>query len=544
MKQRVYTGLILVLFLAAISCSRYENYTPTTEESKVIKITASINNNSTKTELGLWDEELQEYPLLWSYGDAIAIVNNGKIFKFELDAESDKSSIGKFSCKNSEGFDETKPIQAFYPFEESVSYPPKGISIVDGEINYTIPKVQYHYDNTFYRSAALMAAYTENASQTLAFDNLFGILKLQVLGTSSEKLRSIEVTNLSGLAMSGPSIVNIGNENYVTFTSKEFSDRRVRVELGEGLTLSSADPTTFHIVIPPGLHEWSIKFTTEGHTYYKSTTSLKTITAGNILKMPVVDLNSSDVIVPTENSYFENDVYYGEGITLPSKNNMVPDLLWAPVNCGYEKRCGEPDYSTSPTTPAPYPGFLYGKLFQWGRKDGVGYYDFNNPFWEFEHHYIPTVDEGSGVSNTELNTFYMQWNPSNWEGNPCPTGWRVPTTAELESTLPSDSETYSYYWSGLGVKYGMYLTGKTPIQKNEDGTPSVPFIALQLSGAMYIDENGNVEPNENRNHGGYYWTYDEPTEQKAISLVVGFGSRIEFEYAPVTQARAIRCVKN
>jgi uncharacterized protein (TIGR02145 family) len=116
----------------------------------------------------------------------------------------------------------------------------------------------------------------------------------------------------------------------------------------------------------------------------------------------------------------------------------IRGLFWAPVNCGYE----EIDY------PA-------GKMYQWGRKTGLGYRD--------EHYKdvsVPVVSEiWTGKNGEEIaGVFYKYaddskynydwikegdetyWNMGteeypvkNSRFDPCPDGWRVPTAFEFRS---------------------------------------------------------------------------------------------------------------
>jgi uncharacterized protein (TIGR02145 family) len=140
--------------------------------------------------------------------------------------------------------------------------------------------------------------------------------------------------------------------------------------------------------------------------------------------------------------YFdEYGVNRGEGIT-------INGITWAPVNCGYK-----------PAT-AESLGYVYGKLYQWGRKDGQGY---SAPYYDPNDNYM---DEGSVTiapqwdgknEDAEKDTFYYgdyplyNWispvDPTFWntgtedapvknvQYDPCPAGWRVPTQRELSTLL-------------------------------------------------------------------------------------------------------------
>lgn len=135
------------------------------------------------------------------------------------------------------------------------------------------------------------------------------------------------------------------------------------------------------------------------------------------------------------------------------KGTIVGGTVWAPVNCGYHKD-----------------DFKYGKLYQWGRKYGQGY---EGEFFvngtqsdNYSDSVIPAIEDGgvsiiTGNHKSKENTFYLGvldfnydwvdpqdrtlWNsgtesePEKTIYDPCPTGWRVPTHAELKELCQNKS---------------------------------------------------------------------------------------------------------
>ena len=152
--------------------------------------------------------------------------------------------------------------------------------------------------------------------------------------------------------------------------------------------------------------------------------------------------------------YVVDGVSYGKGIA-------IGDVIWAPVNCGYKAATAESK------------GFPYGKLYQWGRKYGQGYST------EYDES-VPDIVEGpldfaNAVREKYSNTFFTNssspydwvspqddelWNsgtesaPVKTKYDPCPTGWRVPTYAELDGL----SNNYSS-WTTVDGQKGRYFTG-------------------------------------------------------------------------------------
>ena len=122
----------------------------------------------------------------------------------------------------------------------------------------------------------------------------------------------------------------------------------------------------------------------------------------------------------------EYGINHGHGVN-------IDGVVWAPVNCGYHVA-----------------NYKYGKLYQWGRKYGQGYYStFNtsqndaatpetvtssgpvtldkgqsesnkNVFFENSKDWLSPKDNGLWNSGTEAS-------PKKTVYDPCPTGWRVPT---------------------------------------------------------------------------------------------------------------------
>jgi uncharacterized protein (TIGR02145 family) len=192
----------------------------------------------------------------------------------------------------------------------------------------------------------------------------------------------------------------------------------------------------------------------------------------------------------------EYGVNHGPGIE-------VCGVIWAPVNCGYH----EHDYK-------------YGKLYQWGRKYGQGYngvlYDINGSELTYTDSSIPSIKEGgvsviTGNDKSNENVYYIyshgwDWvypqddtlwnsgtekNPVKTEYDPCPTGWRVPTYAELDQ-LKSNSSSWATNANGQA---GYWYSGSSSY------TPNVPQVFFPAAGYIFLDGSGN-----NRGSSGLYWS--------------------------------------
>ena len=192
--------------------------------------------------------------------------------------------------------------------------------------------------------------------------------------------------------------------------------------------------------------------------------------------------------VPTADYIDEYGVNHGKGIA-------VGNTVWAPVNCGYKAATSESK------------GFPYGKLYQWGRKYGQGY------FTSYDAS-VPEIVEGpisaiNGQKDIYSNTFFTasespnDWtspqddnlwnsgtaaNPVKTEYDPCPEGWRVPTYAELGRL----NNSYSSFMT-VGDQKGRYFCGDYTYLDN------APQVFFPVAGCR-----GRAGTADSRGHFGYY----------------------------------------
>lgn len=232
------------------------------------------------------------------------------------------------------------------------------------------------------------------------------------------------------------------------------------------------------------------------------------------------------VIAPTTREpidYKVDGVSYGKGIVLG-------EIIWAPVNCGYEPANGE------------YKGYPYGKLYQWGRKYGQGYdisYDATAP--EIVEGPISVVE---GQKEVYSNTFFhvnespyswaspqneKLWNsgteesPKKTEYDPCPEGWRVPTWGELFNIRNG------FVYKTVNGQKGCYFSGPYTYL---DGVPLVFFPA---GGCYKYSDNA-----EGRDIYGEYWCSQEGY---GIGFNMNFDSYTDFWGNYQYTGCSVRCVQ-
>ena len=234
-------------------------------------------------------------------------------------------------------------------------------------------------------------------------------------------------------------------------------------------------------------------------------------------------------VTPTAD-YEVDGVNYGKGIA-------IGDVVWAPVNCGYE----------APTD--TYKGYPYGKLYQRGRPYGQGYdsSDASYPLGDnlVEGPVMPSV--GLAEKNKD-NFYYNSESPYDWSSvqkddlwnsgteasplktkyDPCPENWRVPTYAEL-------SKLRNNYSSFITVtdQRGRYFCGEYTYL---DTAPQVFFPAAGYR--SYI--NGEAKK---RGYEGDYWS-SRPSYNYAYHLYFQGSLVLTYnDYYGRAYGFSVRCVQ-
>jgi uncharacterized protein (TIGR02145 family) len=229
----------------------------------------------------------------------------------------------------------------------------------------------------------------------------------------------------------------------------------------------------------------------------------------------------------------EYGVNHGPGV-------KIGETVWAPVNCGY--------HATD---------FKYGKLYQWGRKYGQGYngslYSGSKYIGDYSDVSVPDIVDASvsistGQSKANENEYYYDssdwcnphndelWNsgsesnPVKAEYDPCPDGWRVPTTAELNKL----GNNYSSWTTNEYGQCGIWFSGP------ESYSSSVPRVFFPAAGFRYYTHDGYAIE---RGKSGNYWSSSPSSSFLSYRLRFDSsgvsGSNVDFRADGVS----VRCVQ-
>ena len=534
---KIYITALLVM-LAAASCDKTE-VLPTEPVVQNVTLSASIATEDNGLDFK------------WGANDAVAVINNGKLYRFIVSDNTSDNKVAYLKMDRTllpedyaEGdFDTTSVIRAFYPYE-GVAY-----DTVNRIFSYIIPTEQKYIINNVEKKLQPMVAYSTNIKDTVKFAKLFGILKLSIVGNPDETIKKIEVVSsnkINGLAQIR---IEEGKEvdkpyvyvNILKNDGKEeapINNNRVILNLTNEIQLSE-EPVDFHIALPTSAKDLGILISTSATSYYKTISSYKengeffnVISAGKVFTLPQMDASR---MIP---AYIENGVYLGNGIILPKSKGSNEKLIWAPVNCGYESEKKDGGVIT-------YNGYPFGKIYQWGRKDGQGYKD--NVYEDAT--YPLTTSENNG-SPLDPFKFYVNWSLSakDWptESNPCPDGWRVPTIEELISLV--DGLLKNDYVTGLE---NLWVTSNEDPSNKHYGQPGFKFdlrrydeytkeLFLPAAGFYKNDLNGT----QIRGLSGCYWSSTAEAEGYAWYFDFNRQGYIDNYYDPQSYGRSVRCVKS
>lgn len=216
----------------------------------------------------------------------------------------------------------------------------------------------------------------------------------------------------------------------------------------------------------------------------------------------------------------EYGVNHGQGI-------QVGGIVWAPVNCGYK------------AVTADDKGYPDGKLYQWGRKYGQGYYgeDRKDAGVDYKAEgplsleiatseryatvFITAVKDWLDPSDDSLWNKGTEESPIKTQYDPCPEGWRVPTRAELDHLLT--------LMTGWKVNEKKQLGAWFSDGKGTLFLPQTPYRAF--SGEFYPAL-----------HSGYYWSSMPGWQFSGIKMNVN-AENPHTSNSSRPSAYAVRCVK-
>ena len=422
--------------------------------------------------------------VLWEYQDEVYVTNGSQSAKF-INTSQGTSEIALLEGQLAEGAN----YFAAYPFNIVTNSSLSSITV-------DLPSEQRYCADGIESEAFPMVAQCEEG--VFNFKNICGILVVQLLGdeTVSSVTFSGKDSDGNSIPVSGTGTVSMSYSDVPTLVMNNSSNTSVSLSSSTGIKLNSTTPTSFHIVLPPGVYNTFELVITAEDGSQMMLNSDKILTVRRSIRTTTSPMNFSPSFLCYIDEYGVN---HGTGV-------MIGETVWAPVNCGYHET-----------------DFRYGKLYQWGRKYGQGYdgalYDVNgDKIGTYSDSSVPTIKSESailseGLSKSNENYFYItssirdyDWlsspnnklwnsgteeNPIRTEYDPCPEGWRVPTYAELDELISN----YSSWTTDKNGQAGYWFCGESSY------TEIVQSIFLPAAGMRTYSGNAG-----NLGRMGSYWS--------------------------------------
>ena len=520
--------LFVAMFAVVLSLSSCKPDEPLVQEDNDSLYVTVENSLATKTYLGPGNK------VLWSEGNQIAaFMKSGDASRYQVSEDNVGSSYAVFrkvsGPSSSNGGLEHNV--AFYPYSLVSRLEQSGSNYVS---SVEFPLVQPYAEESFGDSFFPMAAVSKDNS--LFFQYICGAVKLSLTG--SQTVVSVTLKGNSDEKISGSGTLTVSSTGSVPNVQMSSSaTSSLTLDCGNGVQLDEVQATTFLLVVPPVEFNEGFILTVkdaDGTEYEILSEGPCSVSRSNILSVPVQKLGSVHEENDAPEYIDENGVNHGRGFE-------IDGVIWAPVNCGYH----ETDYQ-------------YGKLYQWGRKYGQGYSGSvtginGNVVGTCSDATVPVVEYGgvsliagnekdnetvfyAGTSGTDGDWTYphydYSWNagtdpdPLKSEYDPCPEGWRVPTSEEL-SVLMTNHSPMSSDDSG---HVGHWFSGSNPYSSN------VRQVFFPASGTL-----DNLGAGQGRGSMGAYWS-SAPSGSSQVSVLDIYGGKVEMKTKRRGGAYSVRCV--
>ena len=447
-----YTIFVLFIYVALLSCQRNEIVTLDSSEMFHVRVE---NVTATKTSMGVGNN------ILWSENDQIvAFMKTSYGHKYKIKSSFVGKTYADFSRVSSASGDDLSVGMewdhnvAYYPYSESVECMKSDNGYA---LDVFLPSEQIYAPKSFGNNSWPMAAVSKD--NNITFMNVCGGIKLQFTG--NQKVVSIELRGKNEEKLSGAAMVTVNEDTKPVITMADDASTKVILNCGTGVWLEQNAVKEFIIMLPPLIFLKGFTVTVidgDDNVYKLESDKENVVLRSSLLVMPelkVENTTGGGGLTNDKDYVDEYGINHGKGV-------LIDGVVWAPVNCGYHAS-----------------NYKYGKIYQWGRKYGQGYkgdlYNINGKVIQtYSDAMNVSVSAGpvslsEGQSPDNAHRFYYtgqnydwcktpddhMWNlgtelkPRKSDYDPCPTGWRVPTSLELNGLRMNYS---SFLYNNISLK--------------------------------------------------------------------------------------------
>ena len=301
MRKHIISASLLLLLAA---CQMQEEYVPVEPESGFTGETEEFAGE-TRTSLN------ESNSVVWSENDRIAVFQGSTVADlFEVSAASVGKTTGSFKEVTSEGgggFESGNEIAvnvAVYPYAEDLVCSNSSVTEEDEVTSYKIenvelPSVQNWKENSFADESFVMVAVTSGVKDNkLRFRNVSGALRLRISGDVT--IKSIEVKGNSDELISGSAEIYASADaaEAPSVVMQSNASRKVTLDCGDGVKLSSTSAKDFIIALPPTTFSegFTVTITDEnGKKDVRTSRHKNVINRSAILGMPEIVFGEGDL---------------------------------------------------------------------------------------------------------------------------------------------------------------------------------------------------------------------------------------------------------